>query len=107
MESTKAKAKFDPSDCHNPVRFAIDDFAWTTRRTTQVCGSKMQMFSSTLARARQQPTPAQELECPVDRDELGRSTWNLLHTTAAYYPEQPDDSDQRLAGAMIQGLAKQ
>ena len=28
-------------------------------------------------------------ECPVDREELGRSTWTLLHTTAAHYPESP------------------
>lgn len=29
--------------------------------------------------------------CPVDKDELGRSTWNLLHTMAARYPNRPSD----------------
>jgi FAD-linked sulfhydryl oxidase len=28
-------------------------------------------------------------ECPADKSELGRSTWTLLHTMAANYPQQP------------------
>ena len=85
----KAKG-FDPSDCHNPV-----------------CGSKMQMFGAAVAKAKKAETAGESppLECPVDREELGRSTWNLLHTTAAYYPEEPGPGEQELAGAMVRGLA--
>ncbi|XP_037093968.1 FAD-linked sulfhydryl oxidase ALR-like [Pollicipes pollicipes] len=32
--------------------------------------------------------------CPLDKDELGRSTWSLLHTTAAHYPETPTVGQQ-------------
>lgn len=32
--------------------------------------------------------------CPVDKDELGNSTWNLLHTMAAVYPEKPTPSQK-------------
>ncbi|XP_050426482.1 FAD-linked sulfhydryl oxidase ALR [Adelges cooleyi] len=28
-------------------------------------------------------------DCPLDKEELGRSTWNLLHTIAATYPNNP------------------
>lgn len=31
--------------------------------------------------------------CPVDKDELGKSTWNLIHTMAANYPEAPSADD--------------
>lgn len=45
-------------------------------------------------------------ECPLDKNELGRSTWNLLHTIAAYYPEDPSDEMKQAAIAFIDSLAK-
>ena len=42
--------------------------------------------------------PAVALEppanCPPDVDELGRSTWTLLHTMTANYPEKPSIKEQ-------------
>jgi len=33
-------------------------------------------------------------DCPPDVDELGRSSWTLLHTMAASYPERPSLTQQ-------------
>ncbi|XP_060880214.1 FAD-linked sulfhydryl oxidase ALR-like [Metopolophium dirhodum] len=33
-------------------------------------------------------------DCPLDKDELGRSTWKLLHTIAATYSDEPSHEDQ-------------
>lgn len=33
--------------------------------------------------------------CPVDKDELGHSTWNLLHTMAAVYPDKPTEAQKQ------------
>ncbi|XP_047534752.1 FAD-linked sulfhydryl oxidase ALR [Vanessa atalanta] len=35
------------------------------------------------------PLPKQAKECPLDKDELGRSTWGFLHSMAAYFPDKP------------------
>uniref|UniRef100_A0A7S3K308 Sulfhydryl oxidase n=1 Tax=Aureoumbra lagunensis TaxID=44058 RepID=A0A7S3K308_9STRA len=82
--------KFNPDDCFNPV-----------------CGTKMDMFNSAIGQIgkKKNEEEKQEIECPVDRDELGRSTWNLLHTTAAYYPEKATEGEQTQANNLIQGLA--
>lgn len=32
--------------------------------------------------------------CPPDVEQLGRATWTFLHTTAAYYPEQPSSTQR-------------
>lgn len=36
----------------------------------------------------------QRTDCPLDKDELGRSTWGFLHTLAASFPEKPTPSQQ-------------
>ena len=43
--------------------------------------------------------------CPADREELGRAGWTLLHTTAAYYPENPNQAQKEAAINLVRSLA--
>ncbi|KAL0589287.1 hypothetical protein ABG067_002506 [Albugo candida] len=47
----------------------------------------------------------QKAECPLDREELGRSTWGLMHSIGIYYPENPSEEYQRHARSLIEALA--
>ncbi len=49
-----------------------------------------------------QAAPAED--CPLTRSELGRATWELLHSTAAYLPEQPSEEQRRAAEALVRAL---
>ncbi|KAK5984828.1 Sulfhydryl oxidase [Trichostrongylus colubriformis] len=45
-------------------------------------------------------------QCPVDKNELGRSTWNLLHTMSVHYPENPTDDQKKTVSVFMDSLAK-
>ncbi|KAJ5111261.1 hypothetical protein N7532_001796 [Penicillium argentinense] len=45
-------------------------------------------------------------DCPPDVEELGRSTWTLLHSMAATYPEKADTKQQEDMGGFLKLFAK-
>jgi len=51
-------------------------------------------------------SPSPLNQCPLDREELGRSTWNLLHTIAAYYPDKPSAAEQESVRQLFLALAQ-
>eukprot|EP00307_Rebecca_sp_RCC1486_P012739 CAMPEP_0119413466 /NCGR_PEP_ID=MMETSP1335-20130426/5547_1 /TAXON_ID=259385 /ORGANISM="Chrysoculter rhomboideus, Strain RCC1486" /LENGTH=174 /DNA_ID=CAMNT_0007438263 /DNA_START=17 /DNA_END=541 /DNA_ORIENTATION=- len=48
--------------------------------------------------------PANAPRCPPDREELGRHSWTLLHTIAAYYPDTPSETDKSWALSLVRAL---
>mmetsp|Transcript_23037 Transcript_23037/g.63985 ORF Transcript_23037/g.63985 Transcript_23037/m.63985 type:complete len:229 (+) Transcript_23037:244-930(+) len=43
---------------------------------------------------------------PVSREELGRATWTLLHTTAAQFPDRPTRRQQKDARELVRVLSR-
>lgn len=83
-----------PFDCANP---ACSDKMDMFKRA-MAAGAKSEKESKQAAEGQKNAFNATtvskiELEsyrgCPVGRGELGASTWNLLHTIAANYPNEP------------------
>lgn len=92
--------KTDPLDCAVPA-----------------CADMASMFKKSLNRVdknRKDPgstlnvsigVPREYIGCPVDKNELGDSSWVLLHTMAANYPEHPTSEQQQQMIAFITALA--
>lgn len=49
---------------------------------------------------------ADTIVCPPNSAELGRSSWTLLHSMAAWYPDSPSEKDQTRMQQFMQALAK-
>ena len=77
-----------------PCRACNDFKHWTQM---QIKTSKTQNKSN---------EPNVDKECPLSRDQLGRNSWSLLHTMAAYYPEKPTPDQQKDVKTFIETFSR-
>ncbi|CAD8124566.1 unnamed protein product [Paramecium sonneborni] len=45
-------------------------------------------------------------ECPLNRSTYGNYTWNMLHTTAIYYPDEPTLEQQQKMRNLFDAIAE-
>ncbi|XP_055373881.1 FAD-linked sulfhydryl oxidase ALR [Condylostylus longicornis] len=46
------------------------------------------------------------IDCPMDKGELGRATWGLLHTISVSFPKNPSDDEKKDAINFISCLSR-
>jgi mitochondrial FAD-linked sulfhydryl oxidase len=86
-------ASKNPADCENPA-----------------CHSTLEMFKlakkrkTVISVAKKSDNPYEE-GCPATRGQLGDSTWQLIHTVAANYPENPSPEDKKFTFMFFESLA--
>lgn len=67
------------------------------KKPCRICTDFQKTYSKTTAFIKNNQsnlTFIETLPCPPDSQELGRNTWTFLHTTAAYYSENPSPDDK-------------
>jgi mitochondrial FAD-linked sulfhydryl oxidase len=62
--------------------------------------------TSTASHASQRIYAYMHSGCPLNRREVGRASWALLHTIAAYFPENPTKQQQQDAEQFMKLLAR-
>ncbi|ATY64682.1 augmenter of liver regeneration [Cordyceps militaris] len=62
--------------------------AWAAQTKHKVKSDKTTTMATT------EPAPDSRADCPPDVEILGRSSWTLLHTIAATYPDTPSRTQQ-------------
>jgi mitochondrial FAD-linked sulfhydryl oxidase len=95
MPSSK-KSLFQNDDCDRP---ACDDIAKSLPKS-------MEEVQALKKRLEEQQSQNATVECPPKSAELGRSSWKLLHSMAAWYPEQPTKEQKTRISNFFQALAE-
>ncbi|KAG0786825.1 hypothetical protein G6F57_008374 [Rhizopus arrhizus] len=94
VQTDPETGKAIPMKDGKPCRACVDFKTWTklekakTKKPTATTEENSQKQES-VEKPQQTNEDWKRDNCPADVETLGRHTWTLLHTMAAYYPERP------------------
>ncbi|CAF1036298.1 unnamed protein product [Didymodactylos carnosus] len=98
----RRKAERDDDDPSKPCKACVDFKDWMRHSSTTNTNSEN---SQNEDRSQQQILSISS-DCPLMRDDLGRASWSLLHTIAAYYPKSPKSDDKQTMKEFISAFSK-
>ncbi|KAI9296560.1 FAD-dependent thiol oxidase [Neoconidiobolus thromboides FSU 785] len=84
----------------NSTNKDVNSSTKTTDDATTIHGRKSNSTSTTNIKHKE------KLPCPPDYVELGNSTWTFLHSTAAYYPNQPSEIQKSSMYNLLQSVSQ-
>lgn len=110
---TSNKDKKSAADCHIPAcSSTMEMLKLAKQKREQMNSSSSSSASSTHStkstdRPRNVPAAHNpyKVGCPVLREELGISTWKLIHTIAANFPEHPTEAEKENVTRFFESLS--
>jgi len=73
------------------------------------CEDTISALSEALNRIKETPSEvagaSDSLSCPPTKDAIGNSSWTLLHSMAAWYPQRPTSDEQSKMKNFIEALS--
>ncbi|RCI04292.1 hypothetical protein CU098_011941 [Rhizopus stolonifer] len=87
-----------------PCRVCVDFKTWSKIEKNKTRSDKKEPLKAPLKENTDEEWKRNN--CPADVETLGRHTWTLLHTMAAYYPEKPEKKQQESMKTFFESFAE-
>ncbi|KAF2147178.1 uncharacterized protein K452DRAFT_354631 [Aplosporella prunicola CBS 121167] len=92
----------DGKPCRSCTSFA----SWAVMAKEKTKDPNVATTTTTTPPAAGTSSLAPPADCPPDVEQLGRSSWTLLHSIAAQYPQRPSPTIQRETSTFMRTFAK-
>jgi FAD-linked sulfhydryl oxidase len=89
--------------CDRP---ACDDMVEMLQKAQQAAAAQKLPSAPVVPKTADNPDNTTTNGCPPNSSQLGKASWTLLHSMAAWYPDVPTEQDQQLMVGFFAALAQ-